>query len=248
VVVFEGLVLAASLFHHSDAGLPAGLERALGRVVVTPALHWVHHHALRADTDSNYGTDLRLLGPAVRLAQPTRRWRGMPIGVERLRDRRCRASCSPLRRSSAAGGRGSTAGEAVGHGQDDGPAAVQTRGEHPQRSVIPKLGRHYIGPGSSKEGKAVDDGAGRQRQRRARTHHQGRAEGVGVQETSVLEAAMRRDRWLVVAGLVLVTVAGLGLDARRCGHADGPAAAWRCPRRSTRLPRPPRPGRRRTPS
>jgi sterol desaturase/sphingolipid hydroxylase (fatty acid hydroxylase superfamily) len=56
VVVFEGLVLAASLFHHSDAGLPAGLERALGRVVVTPALHWVHHHALRADTDSNYGT------------------------------------------------------------------------------------------------------------------------------------------------------------------------------------------------
>jgi sterol desaturase/sphingolipid hydroxylase (fatty acid hydroxylase superfamily) len=87
VVVFEGLVLAASLFHHSDAGLPAGLERALGRVVVTPALHWVHHHALRADTDSNYGTIFAFWDPLFASRSLTRRWRGMPIGVERLRDR-----------------------------------------------------------------------------------------------------------------------------------------------------------------
>jgi sterol desaturase/sphingolipid hydroxylase (fatty acid hydroxylase superfamily) len=87
VVVFEGLVLAASLFHHSDARLPAGLERALGRVVVTPALHWVHHHALRADTDSNYGTIFSFWDPLFGSRSLTRRWRGMPIGVERLRDR-----------------------------------------------------------------------------------------------------------------------------------------------------------------
>lgn len=87
VVLFEGLVLAASLFHHSDARLPPGLERALGRVVVTPGQHWVHHHALRADTDSNYGTILSVWDPLFGSRSLTRRWRGMPIGVERLRDR-----------------------------------------------------------------------------------------------------------------------------------------------------------------
>lgn len=87
VVLFEGLVLACTVFHHSDAGLPGPLERALSRVIVTPSLHWVHHHARRADTDSNYGTVLscwdRLFGSRSR----TRRTPGMRIGVERQRDR-----------------------------------------------------------------------------------------------------------------------------------------------------------------
>jgi sterol desaturase/sphingolipid hydroxylase (fatty acid hydroxylase superfamily) len=83
VVVFEGLVLAAALFHHSDALLPAGVERALARVVVTPGLHWVHHHARRADTDSNYGTLFSFWDPLFGSRSATVRWRGMPIGVER---------------------------------------------------------------------------------------------------------------------------------------------------------------------
>lgn len=87
VVVFEALVLATSLFHHSDARLPAGLERALARGIVTPSLHWVHHHARRADTDSNYGTVLSVWDRLFGSRSPTRRRPGMAIGVEGMRDR-----------------------------------------------------------------------------------------------------------------------------------------------------------------
>ena len=56
VVVFEILLLLATVFHHSNLRLPAWLEAALSRVIITPAIHWVHHHAVQRDTDSNYGT------------------------------------------------------------------------------------------------------------------------------------------------------------------------------------------------
>ena len=51
VVVFETLVLAGAIFHHSNIGLPAAFERTLSLVIVTPSIHWVHHHALRRDTE-----------------------------------------------------------------------------------------------------------------------------------------------------------------------------------------------------
>lgn len=82
VLVFEALLLMAAIFHHSNLRLPAGLERRLSQFVITPAIHWVHHHARRRDTDSNYGTVLvawdRLFGSL----SPTPRDLAMPIGVE----------------------------------------------------------------------------------------------------------------------------------------------------------------------
>ncbi|HEX6144638.1 MAG TPA: sterol desaturase family protein [Geminicoccaceae bacterium] len=87
VVVFEALVLACAIFHHSDARLPEGLERLLARVIITPSIHWVHHHAIRSDTDSNYGTIFSFWDPLFRSRSLTRRWATMPIGVEGMRDR-----------------------------------------------------------------------------------------------------------------------------------------------------------------
>ncbi len=87
VVLFEALVLATALFHHSDARLPPSLERPLGRLIVTPAIHWVHHHARRSDTDSNYGTVFSFWDPLFRSRSRTARSPGMPIGVEGARDR-----------------------------------------------------------------------------------------------------------------------------------------------------------------
>lgn len=81
VLVFEGLVLIAALFHHSNLRLPAGLERALSRIIVTPSIHWVHHHALRADTDSNYATVLSLWDPLFGSRSRTLRTPSLPIGV-----------------------------------------------------------------------------------------------------------------------------------------------------------------------
>jgi sterol desaturase/sphingolipid hydroxylase (fatty acid hydroxylase superfamily) len=82
VITFEALIMVATIFHHSDARLPQELEAALARVVITPSIHWVHHHAIRADTDSNYGTIFSFWDPLFRSKSRTRRWREMPIGVE----------------------------------------------------------------------------------------------------------------------------------------------------------------------
>lgn len=43
-------------FHHANIGLPAGLDRALRVVIVTPALHKVHHSVVRAECDSNFSS------------------------------------------------------------------------------------------------------------------------------------------------------------------------------------------------
>lgn len=82
VVAFEGLVIFAAVFHHSNLRLPAGLERALSRVVITPSIHWVHHHARRADTDSNYGTIFSFWDPLFGTRSKTQRQPNMLIGTE----------------------------------------------------------------------------------------------------------------------------------------------------------------------
>jgi sterol desaturase/sphingolipid hydroxylase (fatty acid hydroxylase superfamily) len=87
VLLFETLVLVAAVFQHSNIRLPAGLERALSTVIITPSIHWVHHHAVRRDTDSNYGTMLSVWDRLFGSLSPTPRTPEMAIGVERDHDR-----------------------------------------------------------------------------------------------------------------------------------------------------------------
>lgn len=82
VLVFETLVLMATIFHHSNLRLPPALERALSRLMVTPSIHWVHHHRMRVDTDSNYATVLSLWDPLFGTRARHARALDMPIGVE----------------------------------------------------------------------------------------------------------------------------------------------------------------------
>jgi sterol desaturase/sphingolipid hydroxylase (fatty acid hydroxylase superfamily) len=86
VIVFEVAVALASLFHHSNLRLPVWIEKPLSRVLVTPSIHWVHHHAIRADTDSNYGTIFAFWDPIFRTRSLTRRKPDMKIGVEGATD------------------------------------------------------------------------------------------------------------------------------------------------------------------
>ncbi|MBC6416370.1 MAG: sterol desaturase family protein [Rhodospirillales bacterium] len=86
VILFETLVLLAALFHHSNLRLPPRLERPLSRILVTPSIHWVHHRAVRRDTDSNYATLLSLWDRLFASRSPTPRSPQMAIGVERERD------------------------------------------------------------------------------------------------------------------------------------------------------------------
>ena len=82
VVVFETLVALATLFHHSNLRLPAGFESQLSRLIITPRLHWIHHHALRRDTDSNYATVLSFWDLVFKSRSPNVRFADMKLGVE----------------------------------------------------------------------------------------------------------------------------------------------------------------------
>jgi len=87
VILFETLVLAAAIFHHSNLSLPARLESALSRVIITPRIHWVHHHRIRADTDSNYGTVFSFWDRLFASRSRTARTPDMEIGVEGREER-----------------------------------------------------------------------------------------------------------------------------------------------------------------
>ena len=87
VVVFETLLAVAAIFHHSNVRLPGWLERPMSLVIVTPSIHWVHHHAIRRDTDSNYSTLLSFWDRLFGSRSATVRTPSMPIGVEGSRDR-----------------------------------------------------------------------------------------------------------------------------------------------------------------
>lgn len=86
VLVFETLLAMVTMFHHSNLKLPAGIERALSYIIVTPSIHWVHHHAIRADTDSNYSTLLSVWDRLFGTRSQTQRTPDMLIGVETRHD------------------------------------------------------------------------------------------------------------------------------------------------------------------
>lgn len=57
---WSGFFGAAVLFHHSNLALSPQLERRLRLVLVTPAMHDIHHNAERDRTDSNWSSGLSL--------------------------------------------------------------------------------------------------------------------------------------------------------------------------------------------
>ena len=69
IAVYLLAATVVTLYSHANLRLPASLDRRLGRLVVTPAVHAVHHSASQAQTDSNYGSVLtvwdRLFGTYV---------------------------------------------------------------------------------------------------------------------------------------------------------------------------------------
>lgn len=87
VLIFDSMVLLGAAFQHSNVKLPKGVDARLRRVVVTPDHHWVHHHRVRADTDSNYGTVFTLWDRLFGSFSRTIRTPDMPIGTEGREER-----------------------------------------------------------------------------------------------------------------------------------------------------------------
>lgn len=73
VFMYQSMSVVLSQFNHANIQFPVWLDRALSWVIVTPAMHRVHHHYVLPYTDTNFGNIFsvwdRLFGTFARVDQ-----------------------------------------------------------------------------------------------------------------------------------------------------------------------------------
>lgn len=83
VIVFEIILNGMAMFNHSNIRLPAGVDKVLRTLFVTPDMHRVHHSVEEDETNSNFGFNLsiwdRLFGTYK--ARPRLEQQTMVIGI-----------------------------------------------------------------------------------------------------------------------------------------------------------------------
>jgi sterol desaturase/sphingolipid hydroxylase (fatty acid hydroxylase superfamily) len=88
VILFEILLNGTSMFNHGNILMPAGVDRLVRLLVVTPDMHRVHHSVVIRETNSNFGFNFpwwdRLFGTY--RAQPSAGHEKMTIGLSLYRD------------------------------------------------------------------------------------------------------------------------------------------------------------------
>tara|TARA_B100000609_G_C17165535_1_gene408642 strand:- start:135 stop:890 length:756 start_codon:yes stop_codon:yes gene_type:complete len=82
LILIEAIVLITSAFHHSNIKLPLKFEKMLSFIIVTPSIHWVHHHKRQKETDANYCAIFSFWDIIFGTKSKFKRYKGMPIGVE----------------------------------------------------------------------------------------------------------------------------------------------------------------------
>ena len=82
LLLIEAIILLSSIFHHSNINLPSKLEKILSSFIVTPSIHWVHHHKRQSETDANYSTIFSWWDKIFNSKSSFERKIKMPIGVE----------------------------------------------------------------------------------------------------------------------------------------------------------------------
>ncbi len=88
VAVWQAVLFASILFHHSNLRLPRRFEAVLARFIVTPRMHGIHHSAREDETNSNWSSLLSVwdfLHRTFRFDVPDER---IVIGVPAYRDPR----------------------------------------------------------------------------------------------------------------------------------------------------------------
>jgi sterol desaturase/sphingolipid hydroxylase (fatty acid hydroxylase superfamily) len=88
VALWHLLLFVSILFHHSNTRLPARLDRALVKVLVTPRMHGIHHSNRREHTDSNWSSLLSAWDFVHRTAVLDVPQETITIGVPAYRDER----------------------------------------------------------------------------------------------------------------------------------------------------------------
>jgi len=96
VVIFEAIFGMANVLEHGNFDLPRRVERLLGFVLVTPALHRRHHSTKRRERDSNYGTILTVWDRAAGTLRPDTSASQFATGLEELANARSRSLAALL--------------------------------------------------------------------------------------------------------------------------------------------------------
>lgn len=90
VALFEIVVNGMAMFNHGNVRMPAGVERVLRYVAVTPDMHRTHHSVVVGETNSNFGLTIswwdRIFGTYRQ--DPAAGHEGMAVGLEGYRDGR----------------------------------------------------------------------------------------------------------------------------------------------------------------
>ncbi|MDZ7715195.1 MAG: sterol desaturase family protein [Balneolaceae bacterium] len=82
LLLYETIMFAVVQFHHADIALPEKLDKTLRAIIVTPAMHKVHHSRWQPETDSNYSSLFSFwdrIGKTFRLHNPLKTLR---IGLD----------------------------------------------------------------------------------------------------------------------------------------------------------------------
>jgi sterol desaturase/sphingolipid hydroxylase (fatty acid hydroxylase superfamily) len=58
--LWQNALLVEIMFHHSNVELPRALERWLGKLIVTPRLHGIHHSIVDEEVNSNWSSGLTI--------------------------------------------------------------------------------------------------------------------------------------------------------------------------------------------
>ena len=88
VALWQVVLFASILFHHSNTRLPIALERVLVRLIVTPRMHGIHHSDYENETNTNWSSLLSVwdyLHGTIRLDIPQD---AITIGVAAYQDPR----------------------------------------------------------------------------------------------------------------------------------------------------------------
>lgn len=55
VIIFEVVLNGLAMFNHSNLYIPQKVEKIVNKILITPALHTIHHSKIMEETMSNYG-------------------------------------------------------------------------------------------------------------------------------------------------------------------------------------------------
>ncbi len=90
LMLYEILDAVITLFSHANIRLPENLDRVLRYVIVTPALHRVHHSSWQTETDSNFSAVFPIWDIIFKTFRTETRapHETMELGLEEMRDER----------------------------------------------------------------------------------------------------------------------------------------------------------------